>query len=76
MGLGRLIGIGALGGDFYNAVTAIISGLGYAYWKPAKGSHEKWRHAQTGKMLVVPRNLKSRHTANGILKSAGSDKRL
>jgi hypothetical protein len=26
--------------------------------------------------LIVPRNLKSRHTANGILKDAGSDKRL
>ena len=62
--------------DFYRTVTKAIGRMGYVYWKPAKGSHEKWRHEATGKLLIVPRNLKSRHTANGILKSAGSDKRL
>ena len=62
--------------DYHRSVTRIIAELGYVYWKPAKGSHEKWRHEATGKLLIVPRNLKSRHTANGILKSAGSDKRV
>ena len=58
--------------NFYKAVIKIISDLGYVYWKPAKGSHEKWRHRETGHILIVPRNLKSRHTANAILKSAGA----
>ncbi len=40
-----------------------------------KGSHEKWVNAD-GRTLIVPRHLRSRHTANGILKDAGSPQRL
>lgn len=60
---------------FYDDVVARIQMLGFAYWKQAKGSHEKWRNAE-GVVLIVPRNLRSRHTANAILKSAGSDEKL
>jgi predicted RNA binding protein YcfA (HicA-like mRNA interferase family) len=42
----------------------------------AKGSHEKWQHAETGKIILVPRNLKSRHTANAILKDMGVPKKF
>jgi len=63
-------------GDFYKEVVKEIGELGFAYWKPAKGSHEKWRSAEAGTVLIVPRNLKSRHTANAILKDAGSAKKL
>jgi predicted RNA binding protein YcfA (HicA-like mRNA interferase family) len=38
-----------------------------------KGSHEKWRHDETGRTLIVPRT-KSRHTANEILNDAGLHK--
>jgi len=38
-----------------------------------KGSHEKWRHDRTGRILIVP-HPKSRHTANEILKDAGLPK--
>lgn len=65
-----------MSGDFYKEVTSEISRLGFAYWKPAKGSYEKWRSIDTGRVLVIPRNLKSRHTANGILKDAGSNKKV
>ena len=58
---------------YYSIVTREISKLGFEYWKNAKGSHEKWKCLKTGRILLVPYNLKSRHTANGILKSAGSD---
>jgi predicted RNA binding protein YcfA (HicA-like mRNA interferase family) len=61
---------------FYKTVRAIISELGYEYLTNAKGSHEKWRSPKTGKILLVPRNLQSRHTANAILKDAGSTTRL
>lgn len=61
---------------FYKTVRTIISELGYEYLSNAKGSHEKWRSQKTGKVILVPRNLQSRHTANGILKDAGSDRRL
>lgn len=56
---------------YYKMVCDILSELGYEHLKNAKGSHEKWQSAKTKKMLLVPRNLHSRHTANAILKDAG-----
>ncbi|MBK8458176.1 MAG: type II toxin-antitoxin system HicA family toxin [Phyllobacteriaceae bacterium] len=41
----------------------------------AKSSHEKWKCHETGVVVLVPRNLMSRFTANGILKDAGIDKK-
>ncbi|MDD9909638.1 MAG: type II toxin-antitoxin system HicA family toxin [Ahrensia sp.] len=52
----------------------LVRDQGYEYVSNAKGSHEKWRSESTGKLLLIPRNLKSRHTANAILKSAGIKK--
>ena len=62
--------------NFYKTVTKEISKLGFEYWKSAKGSHEKWKSLTTGKTLLVPHNLKSRHTANAILREAGSTKKI
>ena len=53
-----------------------ISRLGFYKEKGGKGSHEKWCHGSSGRKLIVPRNLKVRATANGILKDAGSDLKL
>ena len=61
---------------FCERVTRELKGCGFAYWKPAKGSHEKWRNDVTGKILIIPKNMKSRHTANGILRDAGGSARL
>jgi predicted RNA binding protein YcfA (HicA-like mRNA interferase family) len=61
---------------FYRIVTDELIRLGFERIRGGKGSHEKWRSVFTQAGLIVPRNLKSRHTANGILKDAGSDKRL
>ncbi len=61
---------------FYKDVRDILMKLGFEYQANAKGSHEKWRSRETGKMLLVPHNLKSRHTANAILKDAGYDGKL
>ena len=61
---------------YYSTVSKELKKLGFVYSKNAKGSHEKWKHKDTGFLLLVPRNLYSRHTANGILKEAGSKKRL
>ena len=61
---------------FYKSVTDELVRLGFERIRGGKGSHEKWRSVFTREGLIVPRNLKSRHTANGILKDAGSDKRL
>ncbi len=60
---------------YYQAVIKILRSLGFNHEGNAKGSHEKWSNAD-GRTLIVPRNLKSRHTANGVLKDAGSRKRF
>jgi YcfA-like protein. len=61
---------------YYKVVRNIISELGYEFIQNAEGSHEKWKSRETGKMLLIPRNLQSRHTANAILKDAGSARKL
>lgn len=61
---------------FYQIVTRELKDLGFSYEKAAKGSHEKWMSRTTGKTLILPRRLRSRHTANGILKEAGSQTKV
>lgn len=60
--------------DFYRVLIEQLRMAHFELEKGGKGSHEKWRNAETGKLVIVPRNLKKRHTANGILKSAGLKK--
>lgn len=60
---------------FYKEVCKEIKAHGFSYKENAKGSHEKWQNSE-GRVVLVPRNLKSRHTANGIMKDAGCDKRF
>lgn len=62
--------------DLYHAVIKELKRQGYVFHKSAKGSHEKWRQKERGNIIIVPHNLKRRHTANGILKSAGSSVKL
>lgn len=61
---------------FYADVVRELKGLGYQYLANAKGSHEKWLKVDTGKIVIVPRNLDSRHTANSILRDSGSTRKL
>lgn len=60
---------------YYTAVVKLLRVNGFRYQTQAKGSHEKWTN-DDGKTLIVPRNLMSRHTANAILRDAGSDTKL
>jgi predicted RNA binding protein YcfA (HicA-like mRNA interferase family) len=59
--------------DFYNDLTALLAAAGWIKVPGGKGSHEKWRHSESGKTIIVPRS-KSRHTANEVLKQAGLPK--
>jgi predicted RNA binding protein YcfA (HicA-like mRNA interferase family) len=61
--------------DFYRDVARILSDAGWNKTEGGKGSHEKWRHAISGRTVIVPR-CKSRHTANGVLIQAGLSKRF
>lgn len=42
--------------------------------RQGKGDHEIWYSPISGKSFTVDGNIKSRHTANGVLKEAGLDK--
>ena len=47
---------------------------GCYYLKPGKGDHEIWYSPLTNKHFPVDYHIKSRHTANGVLKQAGLPK--
>jgi predicted RNA binding protein YcfA (HicA-like mRNA interferase family) len=47
---------------------------GWEFHHHGKGDHDVWHNSHTGQKITVPVNLKSRHTANGILKDAGLPK--
>ena len=59
--------------DFGAAVRGKLSEAGCAFLRRGKGDHDIWTNPQ-GKRIVVPVRIKSRHTANGILKDAGLTK--
>jgi len=42
--------------------------------RTGKGDHEIWRSPITGQNFPVDNVIKSRHTANGVLKQAGLPK--
>ncbi|MEN0040644.1 MAG: type II toxin-antitoxin system HicA family toxin [Pseudomonadota bacterium] len=60
--------------ELYRKLSVLLREAGFEYEKNAKGSHEKWRHSETGRLIIVPRSTKSAHTANAILRSAGLPK--
>lgn len=60
--------------DLYRKVTASLWKNHFERIAGGKGSHEKWENTVLGVTLTVPRNLKSKHTANNILKDAGLPK--
>ena len=62
--------------DFYREVTALLRAQGFTRVDGGKGSHEKWFNDVTRRLVIVPRNLKSRHTANAILKSAQINRKI
>jgi len=43
-----------LAGFSYQEITRKMSRLGFAFARQAKGDHEIWRNAQTGRMTTIP----------------------
>ena len=60
---------------YYQIVQKLLKQHGYRHKGNFKGSHERWVNGD-GDIVCVPFNLKNRHTANGILKDAGIDKKV
>jgi predicted RNA binding protein YcfA (HicA-like mRNA interferase family) len=61
--------------DFYLEIAKILRAAGWHQIDGGKGSHEKWRFGETGRVVTVPKS-KSRHTANEVLKQAGLTKKF
>ena len=63
--------------DFYRDVTRELRQAQYKRLpKRGKGDHEVWECELNGHKTTVPFNLKSKHTANGIMKSCKLAKRF
>lgn len=58
----------------YRELVEILRANGWTKQRSGKGSHEIWTGPTGIGSLSVPRTMKSRHTANGILKQAGLPK--
>lgn len=60
--------------SFYRDLTDILRANGWDFHRSGRGDHEIWRSAFLGKSVTVDRSIKSRHTANAVLKQAGLPK--
>ena len=63
-----------MGSGFYGELSKRLRGEGCHPTRQGKGSHEIWLNPKTGIYFTVPVTVKSRHTANEILKQAGLQK--
>jgi hypothetical protein len=60
--------------DFAPAVKTQLRKAGCYRQRQGKGDHEIWYSPLTKKRFPVDHKIRSRHTANGILKQAGLPK--
>jgi hypothetical protein len=57
--------------DFYPLVKRLLLDAGCIFIRNGKGDHEVWSSPFSDRPFTVDRRIKSRHTANAILKQAG-----
>ena len=60
--------------SFTPELKKILDGAGCSFERSGKGDHEIWYSPLTQRRFVVDQSIKSRHTANAILKQAGLPK--
>jgi hypothetical protein len=60
--------------NFAKPLRVLLSKAGWRLLRPGKGDHEIWHDPATGKKVTVDNSMKSRHTANTVLKQAGLPK--
>lgn len=63
-------------GDFAKPVRKVLRDAGCAFDRHGKGDHDIWHSPRTGAKFPVPTKIRSRHTANAILKQAGLPKQF
>lgn len=60
--------------DYAPAVKRLLARAGCEFARHGKGDHEIWRSPISQRLFVVDKKIKSRHTANEVLKQAGLEK--
>ena len=61
---------------FEREVRRVLIDNGCVFVRHGKGDHDIWYSPITDRHFVVDGKIKSRHTANGVLKQAGLQKRF
>jgi predicted RNA binding protein YcfA (HicA-like mRNA interferase family) len=60
--------------NFAPTTKKLLAKVGWQLLRQGKGDHEIWCDPRTGRKVTVDSSMKSRHTANAILKFAGLPK--
>ena len=60
--------------DYYRDLIAYLKQSGFVFKRQGRGDHEIWWNPNLKVSVTVDRKLRSRNTANGILKEAGLPK--
>lgn len=60
--------------DFTRELKKLLNDAGCYFERQGRGDHEIWYSPITDKRFVVDQKIKSRHTANAVLKQAGLPK--
>ena len=59
--------------EYEKKVRDMLKDSGCSFVRHGIGDHDIWHSPITGKNFPVDSKIKSRHTANGIMKDAGID---
>lgn len=60
--------------SYTRKLKAELAHNGWAFLRQGKGDHEIWYHPDFTNKIIVDNKIKSRHTANAVLKQAGLPK--
>lgn len=63
-----------MGSSFTPQLKKLLLAHGCRFDRPGKGDHDIWYSPITNRRFVVDADIKSRHTANAVLKQAGLNK--
>jgi predicted RNA binding protein YcfA (HicA-like mRNA interferase family) len=65
-----------MGSSLYPRLVELLRAGGCTFVRQGKGSHEIWSSPVNGKQFSVPFTIKSKPTANAILRQAGLKTRI
>jgi predicted RNA binding protein YcfA (HicA-like mRNA interferase family) len=67
--------MGRLAGFKYREVARRLRAFGWVFDRPGPGSHEIWRHPETGGRVSLPRHARemAEGTLRAVLREAGID---